>query len=334
MRKLLLIVLILLCLALPALAEEGETWFDRQFAELVPPGVEARREEKTYALPLADGCTAESLRLTVEGDIRFGRYAQITRTALVDAATGEALELDAVFTDLDALQAFLDAYVEENVLEALNTYLDANDLLPVPLDCVSFDEYGVTFHYPSERFMYFSGHAGAVQLQWYELGDCLLIPPESATLARLRQGDLCGLTLNAPVEELMARYGAMTDPDYVYGGGLIYDFEAPALRGIQAIETGQGRAGILRASRFDLNGIRPGASIAEVMGKLWMPIGIELIDQAAAEDGRLLSGTVISYELAALDGPDETADSSFRLYFDENDTLYLLELCSSDIRRD
>ena len=321
MRKL-LIGILLLCLALPALAEEP-TWFDAQYAELVPYGVEAARTELTYAFPLADGRTAESRCLTVEGDIRFGRYAQITRTALVDGETGEEIGLDAVFTDLDDLQAFLDEYVEENVLEDLNTYLDASDLLPVPLDNVRFDEFGVTFHYPSERFMYFSGHAGAVQLQWYELEELLLAPPESTTLARLRQGELCGLTLNASVEELTARFGQVTDPDYVYDGGLLYEFEAPALRGIQAIETEVGRAGILRASRFDVDGVRPGSSAAEARERLGTPTATEAVSSEAAEMGRLSPGNVICYDLGAL---EEGGNACLRLYFDETDALYLLEL--------
>ena len=111
----------------------------------------------------------------------------------------------------------------------------------------------------------------------------------------------------------------------------------------QAIETGQGQAGILRAARFDLTGarpgperIRPGASCAEAMGSLWMPEAIELISPEAAENARLLPGTAISYVLSPAEGasPAEGSAVRMRLYFDENDALYLLELGAADIRRD
>ena len=165
--KKLLIFLVFCLMICPAFAEEA--WFADQEAQLVPPGVEAQVDRQASALALPEGRQALSLRLTAEGNLRFGRYDQIVRTALLDAETGEEIGLEAIFPDPDALQEFLDAYVEENVLEGLNTYLDASDLLPVPLDAVSFDDQGVTFHYPTNRFRFFSGHAGAVQLQWYEL---------------------------------------------------------------------------------------------------------------------------------------------------------------------
>lgn len=46
----------------------------------------------------------------------------------------------------------------EGYQEQLNTYLDANDLLPVPLDSVCFTPRGLLIHYPAERFSFFSGN--------------------------------------------------------------------------------------------------------------------------------------------------------------------------------
>ena len=121
MKKALLFVLCMLFLPLFAHAEEAgfaAKWFEAQKAETIPAGIEAAIDERVYTLALPDGRDALSLCLTVEGDLRFGRYAQLTRTGLIDEATGEDVSLDAVFTDLDALQEFMDTYVEENVLNA------------------------------------------------------------------------------------------------------------------------------------------------------------------------------------------------------------------------
>ena len=126
MKKALLFVLCMLFLPLFALAEEAgfaAKWFEAQKAETIPAGIEAAIDERVYTLALPDGRDALSLCLTVEGDLRFGRYAQLVRTGLIDEATGEDVGLDAVFPDLDALQEFMDTYVEENVLDSLNTYL-------------------------------------------------------------------------------------------------------------------------------------------------------------------------------------------------------------------
>lgn len=305
MRKLCVWMLMALLLIVPALAEEAdpaEAWFAEQAALLNPLGLEAAEQREMYDLALPDGTQAVSLCLTMEGDLRFGRYAQYVRTALMDRETGEMLSLDAVFNDLDDLQQFLDAYVEDSVLEELNTYLDANDLLPVPLDAVCLDELGVTFHYPAERFQFFSGHAGALQLQWYELRDDLAIdlPEQPFPLAEVDTIDV-----------LLAEYGSLTDPDLVEGGE-IYEFESPALRGIQAIADENGTVHAVRAFRFSVKGAEPGMSREEAEALLGAPLKSEALDADAARRLRLQEG-----EAAYYDG--------FIFYYDLTGSLYLAE---------
>lgn len=305
MKKLLMAVLCLL-LAVSARAEGTDPaaqWLESQKADLVPAGVEAAAETGVYALTLADGREALSLCLTVEGNLRFGRYAQLTRTGLIDAESGEEIGLDAVFTDLDALQDFLDAYVEENVLDSLNTYLDASDLLPVPLDAVCMNEQGVTFHYPAERFQFFSGHAGAVQLQWYELRELVRFSVPDAPLPLLPGGDIA---------ELLAARGSLTDPDLVTDGEL-YEFEDPALRGVQAIADAAGTVTAVRYSRFAWQGARPGMRREETEALLGAPDTAVALDETAAQYLRAPAGTCARY------GADQ-------LYYDESGALRLLEL--------
>lgn len=298
--KKLLIFLVFCLMICPAFAEEA--WFADQEAQLVPPGVEAQVDRQASALALPEGRQVLSLRLTAEGNLRFGRYDQIVRTALLDAETGEEIGLEAIFPDPDALQEFLDAYVEENVLEGLNTYLDASDLLPVPLDAVSFDDQGATFHYPTNRFRFFSGHAGAVQLQWYELRDYMALSEMGAPLPLEPGGN---------IDELLETYGSLTEPDLVTGGEL-YEFEAPALRGVQAIADDTGRVIAVRCARFEWRGITPGMSREEVEALLADADVTVDLDADTAVYLWVQPGTRADY-------------GDTRLYYDEDGTLCLLE---------
>lgn len=311
MRKTLLIALLLCLSVCMAFAEETSfagDWFYARYAELAPQGVEAERTESAYTLTLADGRSVQSLCLTVSGDLRFGRYAQFTRTALFDAQTGEETALDAVFPDPDALQEFLDCYVEENVADELNTYLDAGDLLPVPLDTVSFDALGVTFHYPMERFQYFSGHAGAVQLQWYELAELLAAEPPEQPFPLLPGGT---------IDEALAAYGSLTDPDLVAGGEL-YEFESPALRGAQAVADADGLITAVRSARFCIRGVRPGTAREEAEALLGEAARAFPLESGAASGLRLRPGTAAQY-------PWED-EQTLTLYYDEGGLAYMAEV--------
>ena len=306
MRKLLVVLMLLTVVFAVAVAEAPEEnewidlWFDTQYAQLLPAGAGAS-QERQESMPF-EGLPIVSLRLTVEGDLYFGRYAQYVRTALKDADTGEDVPLEAVFADLDALGDFLDAYVEENVMEELNTYLDANDLLPVPLNNVYFSQSGVTFHYPAERFQYFSGHAGAVQLQWYELRDFMAVDAPESPLP---------LAPGGQIEDLLQSCGSLTEPDLVQGGE-IYEFEDPGLRGVQAIADENGRVISVRNARFSVNGAEPGMDRDAVEALLGAPDQMTPISADAAAYLRLDAGSQARY-------PD------FTLYYNEAGAAYLLE---------
>ena len=308
MRRLFVCFWVLL-FCFPAFAEEAApdyaaAWFDAQAALLNPSGAEIRQERRSYLLSLPEDGQAQSLCLTVEGDLKFGRYDQQVRTALIDPQTGEEIALTAVFPDPDALQEFLDAYVEEKVLDSLNTYLDAADLLPVPLDAVCFDEQGVTFHYPRERFQYFSGHAGAVQLQWYELRDHCTLGERNAPLPLEPGGN---------IDELLAAYGSLTEPDLVTGGEL-YEFESPVLRGVQAIAEDSGTVTAVRFARFEWRGVTPGMSREEVEALIGGADAMVNLDADTAVYLRVQPGTRAEY-------------GDTRLYYDEDGRLCLLERC-------
>ncbi len=295
-------VLFLLFAFAGAEAYDPAPQWEMLYTQLNPYGIEVRSIEKSYAFDLPEGRRALSLCLTLDGDLRFGRYTQLVGTALLDAVTGEALDPETVFPDMEALQSFVNDYMEQNVQDTLNTYLDTADLLPVPLDAVCFDESGITFHYPADRYAYFSGHAGALQLDWYEL--------EGLTRAEAPAWQFPDL-LGQDIQDLLQQYGSLTDPDLL-AGGEIYEFEAPALRGIQAITDGAGMTAALRTDRFNLHGVRPGMSRLQAEELLGPPETAVVLDSAAAVSLRVREGTAASY-------------SEYCLYYDEEDLLYMVQ---------
>ena len=306
MRRFLAFYMVLFLLFASAGAEAPDpaaTQWEMLYTQLNPYGIEAQSIEKSYSFDLPEGRRALSLCLTLEGDLRFGRYTQLVGTALLDAVTGEVLDPETVFPDTEALQSFVNDYMERNVQDTLNTYLDTADLLPVPLDAVCFDASGITFHYPADRYAYFSGHAGALHLDWYEL--------EGLTCAEAPAWQFPDL-LGKYIPDLLQQYGSLTDPDLLAGGEEIYEFEAPVLRGIQVITDGTGMTTALRTDRFDLHGVRPGMGRRQAEELLGQPETAVVLDSAVAVSLRVREGTAASY-------------SEYCLYYDEEDLLYMVQ---------
>ena len=113
---------------------------------LLRGGAEITGETSVYTFTAADDTPYTSICFTQRGKIRFGRYGESTHAVLMHGLTGEEALPDVLFSDMDAAQSALDAYVEEQVLPQLNTYLDATDLLPVPLDNICLSAQGMTTH--------------------------------------------------------------------------------------------------------------------------------------------------------------------------------------------
>ena len=131
MKKLLIVMSIIVILVCQAAAEGlsvADVWLNNEAAALIPAGVEAQCTRTEFPFSLPNERQAVSVSLTAEGNLKFGRYDQVTHTALLDAITGEKIELEEVFSDLEVLQDYLNTYVEQNVMDLLNTYLDATDI--------------------------------------------------------------------------------------------------------------------------------------------------------------------------------------------------------------
>lgn len=318
----------------------SEQWLMQQDAEMHALGENVTLQTQRYAFALSDGRRLESLCVTASGNIRFGRYGQQVRTALIDQDTGEQVGLDALFADMNALEEKLAQYVQQ-YQEQLNSYLDAGDLLPVPLDSVCLTAQGLMIHYPADRFSYFSGNSGAVLVRYYLLDDVLAqgVWQDAAldaascaqrVLSYAQEGKLYGveqLQIGASLHEAIAQYGTLTDADYTQESE-IYEFEAPMLHGVYALAqrgAEQDESAVVMAVRsreIDLCGLRVGmAAIADAQNLLGAPDAVITIDAETAENERLNEGQALQYNCG---------DYVLRLYFEaEAQILYAAEIAAN-----
>ena len=272
-----------------------------------------------------------SLRFIQQGKIRFGRYGQTVSCVLIDAISGEEVSLGEVLGDLDALQSFLDAYVEEKVLPHISTYLDTSELLPVPLDNVYLAQDGLTIHYPADRFSFFSGNSGAIEIKYFELAEVLevaesAVTPETAqrVLSMAGRGMILGIQdvwLDMTLSAALAMYGEVTEPDYI-ADGEIYEVEEPFLRGVQLIAPRDAQEDALltgiRSQRVDMEGIRTGVTArAECLAAFGEPQGSVVLDAFTAENYRVAEGKMDTYRAGTY---------TLKLYFDQNDVLFAVEI--------
>lgn len=310
-----LLLLALLCCLAVALGEAPQ-------GEAILPG----EGIQTYAWETPEGDNMLSVRRETVTPLLFGREERRTEAAVIDQRTGEEAPLERLFVDVDAAQAFLDDYVQEQVLPHISSYLDRSDVLPVPLDSVYFDADGVTVHYSSDAFSYFTGEGGAIELKYYEIA-ALLTP-----LGLAAQGDAMAAALGRAqpgdnLRDALARLGETSEPDYITGGE-IYETRNAATRGAYLIaprgaqEDESAAIAAIRLTRFDLGGLLPGLSAqTECEAALGKPDESGYMDADAASGLRLQTGAWSRYT-----AHDAAKGLPLTLYFDEADTLYAIEI--------
>jgi len=302
---------------------------------LLRGGAEIVGETSVYTFTTADDTPYVSICFTQRGKIRFGRYGESTNAALVHGVTGEEAAADLLFSDLDAAQSALDAYIEERVLPHLNSYLDATELLPVPMDNISLSEHGLTIHYSADRFSFFSGNSGAVEIHYYELKDILHESVRAALLGRTaaaqdilsaaEAGYLYGLNevkCGDSLQNALQMYGALGDSDFT-ADSEIYEVEAPFLRGLHlmcARDAQQENALLtgIRSQRLNLGGLQTGISLrSECEAVLGKPSIEVTIDSTASESYRLMEGSGCAYA---------AGENTLWLYYDVNEVLHTVEI--------
>ncbi|MBR5225230.1 MAG: hypothetical protein IKV90_06165 [Clostridia bacterium] len=263
-----------------------------------------------------DGKTA-SIAVLWQGEQADGTHGSSVQTLALDLETGEEIVFDMLFADPQAAAAELEAIVSDKIADSLSDYMEYADLLPMPLDCFSYDENGLTVYYPQERYLYFSGRSGAVHFAWHEIDHLIdengpayaISRPQpadaSAVKAQAAEGKLPGAMAFGVGDLLGDALSALTllsDPDYTRES-LVYQFEEEALRGFaleipKYAETPEEETPIsaVRASRSELFGLVSGETLREeAVSLLGEPDQVQAYDGDRAADMMLVSGESLLY---------------------------------------
>ena len=268
--------------------------------------------------------------------------------------TGEPVAFEDLFTDPEGAKAFMVAYLAEEVEPTLSTYLENNQLFPVPYDRFFLDGNGnLILYYENSQLSFLSGDSGAVAFRYSELWDWLdtsaggipmqvlwhpekylpMYAPDEWNFAEkndewMNNHSLYGLGaeiyVGMPLEDVLRKYTAAADSDY-YPGGACYELEHAALRGTLILTDGGETAvtGVL-TSRVDHFGINTGkTTLAEAETLLGTaPSGKLTMDEATAAAYRVCPGTASIYTGADMNG----RKLSFTLYADENGVVQYIKL--------
>lgn len=278
------------------------------------------------------------------GIMENGRSGQSYTGMAFDLATGEPLELTALFSDVDGAVAYMEATLEGAYMDELSSYLAYAMVTPLPVENFSMDADGITFYYPADQFSLLSGYCGAVQFNYDELAAYLKtdadslpakmgILPQTLTDAEIKtkieqaaaDGTLPHVraTLGEPMPGLIAKYRLLRQPDQ-YPGGKYYQLEAPMFRQVlvlsDALTSGYENSvveGIL-SFRTDLYGLQTGVATRDRwLAVLGQPQSTVAFDEDLAYDYGLPVGTADYYTIG---------ERQLLMYADEADTLYAVRL--------
>ena len=324
MRKTLCILLLLLALAAPALAQTqvdevrtqiGENYV--AYPQLTGMADEAVQKKINDDIVLSSGVANHLVTLATLGDSPWGlkvdyqvkllgenvfsavinaegkmpdgHEGQAYSALTYDLATGERLTLDALFEDVDAAVAWMEAAAEESLGQELSGYMEYSDITPLPREAFTLDADGITFWYPSDQLRLMSGYSGACQFFYSELAPFLLTEEDAvptqigavqaplsqqearkAIEAAVTEGKLphVPVTLGDRMTDVVDRYRLLRTPDE-FPGGRYYVLEDPAFREIlvisDAIQSGYGASVVegVQMRRGDLCGLLIGQAVRE-----------------------------------------------------------------------
>lgn len=260
-----------------------------------------------------------SIALLWEGTQADGMDGCSVRALSLDLETGGEIGFDALFDDPEAAVSRMEAIIEEEIVDGLSDYMEYADLLPMPRDCFSFDENGLTVYYPEERYRYFGGKSGAVHFAWFEIAQWIggespvyalsrsQAADEHALIEQLSAGRFPGAMGAAAVGErlgdVLGRLTLLSDPDYT-DSAKVYLFEEPQLRGFAVeipkyAETAEADTPVsaIRCARISMHGLETGDSLREdVLALLGEPSAFKAYDGGDAADAMLEPGESLFYE--------------------------------------
>lgn len=289
-----------------------------------------------------------SILFSAEGKMLRGRPSQVYYPMTFDLRTGESVSFDELFTDPNAAKERIEALLETDVEPTLSTYLENNQLFPVPYDRFFLDGFGhLILVYEQSQLSFLSGYSGSVSFRYSEL-----IPPlafsskelegyfdpvrtasEETRLAFARQmmhslpvATYRAISLGDDLAQVLSDFRSTTDSGY-YPGGAYYEVEDANYRGtlILTDETEKTVTGLL-TGRTDLVGIHTGkTTLTEAEAFLNQEPSLRLeINAALAEPYRVCPGTADVYQLESSDGIARV----FTLYADEDGIVQYLKLAT------
>ena len=261
-----------------------------------------------------------SIALLWEGTQAGGLDGCSVRALSLDLATGGEIGFDALFDDPEAAVSRMEAIIDEEIVGGLSDYMEYADLLPMPRDCFSFDESGLTVYYPEERYRYFGGKSGAVHFAWFEIAQWIgeespvyalsraQAADEHALIDQLSEGRFPGVMGAAAVGDrlgdVLGKLTLLCDPDYT-DSAKVYLFEEPQLRGFAVeipkyAETAEVDTPVsaIRCARISMYGLETGASLREdVLALLGEPSAFRNYDSGDAADAMLEPGESLFYKV-------------------------------------
>ena len=265
-----------------------------------------------------DGKTA-SMALTWQGEQADGSDGCASMGLTVNLKTGEEILLSQLFSDWDGAQAAMETIITDDVLDGMSDYMEYAELLPMPTDNYSFDEYGLTVYWPEDRYRYFDGTSGSVTFYWHELADFIGEESPAYALAHpdvpYNATEIEALCMSGEVTSMLtlklgeklgnaAAWYRLADPDYTTDA-LVYPLER--MRGFAVeipkyAETEEDETPIsaIRASRVSMAGLLTTGKTTdtEVLALLGEPAREQAYDEDAAFDAMLEPGRSLLYEIS------------------------------------
>lgn len=292
-----------------------------------------------------------SLLFSAEGKMLQGRPSQVYYPMTFDLYTGEQVIFDQLFADPEGAKAFIETYLAEEIEPTLSTYLENNQLFPVPYDRFFLDGYDhIVFVYENSQLSFLSGYSGAVSFRYSELTPWLDTSPDGVAMQlsslydfKMKSIDswneseffwehVQGLAiweiyprifLNDDAEVIRQEYRCTVDSGY-YPGGAYFEVEEPRLLGtlILTDDSETTVTGIL-THRADLPGIVTGkTTLSEAEAFLGVAPTLRMeISETLADIYLVCSGTASIYQFRSVD--DEPL--SLTLYADENGVVQFVK---------
>ncbi|MBQ9264816.1 MAG: hypothetical protein IJ189_11510 [Clostridia bacterium] len=295
-----------------------------------------------------------SILFSVEGKMLTGRPSHAYYPMTFDLFTGEEITFDQLFTDPDGAKSFIETYLENEVEPTLSTYLENNQLFPVPYDRFFLDSFGhVMLAYENSQLSFLSGTSGAVSFRysqlspWLDLSDdgivahtpwqMYVMTPEQTDAQRSEamwtwlKNNAClivanpSISLGTSMELVLKDFHATTDSGY-YPNGAYFEVEEPVFRGALILtDENEERIIGIQTNQIDLYGISTGATtLEEAEGFLGnAPVSRMELNEAAAEIYHVCPGHMLIYPLTRA---GDQSPMTLTLYADEEGIVQYIKL--------